>query len=231
MRHRSTVAVHGLAATLLVATAPLAAQEISSPYRFVESNRELSFSVGAIGGAEGRFGLGAEDGVGFGAKVGFTLSDLLGVDFGLGYADLTRQVIDPTGEEGPVSVGEASVTQITIDARLRASLTGRRTWHRLQPYIFMGLGLRGDFADDQEADFAVAEEFRAETSTKFMVRGGVGMRFIPGQKWVARVELGGLLYRIDTPPGFSNEELGFEQVEKNEFVSPATLEFSLGFLF
>jgi len=149
----------------------------------------------------------------------------------LGWSSLERDVIDPTGEDGPSPVSEADVGQYHALIRMQGSIVGRRTWNGLQPVVWAGLGLRGDFRGTQTGDLAIAEQYRYDTGTKFAATFGGMIRFIVADRWSARLEAGALLYRLDTPGGYSEEGLGFEAVGENEWVNAPSFGLSLGYRF
>jgi hypothetical protein len=222
-----------IAAFAVVAAPPtsLEAQTIPSPYRFIDKGKEISLHGGFVGGSPGRFGFGPAGGPSFGARFGIDLGNLVALE-GLGsYGLLTRDVIDPTGEDGLATVSESDVQQLTIEARLRVNLTGRRTWNHVQPYIAFGLGLTTDFAGVQQGDLAVQEQYRFDPGSKFSVSGSGGLRVILGERLVGRVEGSLLLYQIDTPGGYSEVELGLTGVGQSEWINQPSLSIGLGYLF
>ncbi|HKK93707.1 MAG TPA: outer membrane beta-barrel protein [Longimicrobiales bacterium] len=210
---------------------PASAQEISSPYRFVETRREIALYSGWMSAAEGRFGYGPQAGPTFGMRLGVSLAGPLELEADLGWSSLERDVIDPTGEDGPSPVSEADVGQYHALIRMQGSIVGRRTWNGLQPVVWAGLGLRGDFRGTQTGDLAIAEQYRYDTGTKFAATFGGMIRFIVADRWSARLEAGALLYRLDTPGGYSEEGLGFEAVGENEWVNAPSFGLSLGYRF
>lgn len=209
----------------------LEAQTIPSPYRFIEKGKEVSIHGGFVGGSVGRFGFGPAGGPGFGARFSLDLGNLLALEGVGSYGILTRDVVDPTGEDGLATVAEADIQQLSVEARLRVNLTGRRTWNHVQPYVAFGLGLTTDFAGVQQGDLAVQEQYRFDPGSKFAVSGSGGLRVILGERLVGRVEGSLLLYQIDTPAGYSEVELGLTGVGQSEWINQPSLSIGLGFLF
>ncbi len=215
----------------LAAARPAGAQDISSPYRFVETGRELAIFSGWMADAPGRFGFGPRGGPTFGLRFGVGVAGPIELEADLGFSSLTRDVVDPTGSGGPAAISEANVGQYHALLRLQTAITGRRTWNGMQPLIWFGLGLRGDVDGLQNADLAIAEQYRYETGTKFASTFGGMIRFVIGDRWSGRLEAGALLYRLDTPAGYSEEDLGFEAVGQDEWVTAPTFGLSLGYRF
>jgi len=220
------------ALALALGAGSAAAQDIDSPYRFVEKRKEASIYAGYTGPAEGRFGFGPQGGPTLGARFGVDISNFLGLDAHLAYASLERNVVDPTGAEGPRAISTAAVDQYQLELRARIQLTGRRSWYGLQPQLYGGIGLRGDLAGTQAGDFAVAEEFRFEpSSSQFSANGGVLVRVILGDRLTARIEAGALLYRLGTPGGYTDPELDFGSVGRNQWANASNFGISLGYRF
>lgn len=210
---------------------PSSAQEIDSPYRFIETRKEMALFGGWMAPAEGRFGYGPQSGPTFGFRFGVSVAGPLELEADLGWSALTRDVIDPTPEAGPSVVGEADVRQYHALLRLQAPITGRRTWNGLQPVLWTGLGLRGDAAGTQIGDLAISEQYRVQTGTQFAATFGGMVRLVVSERWAIRLEGGALLYRLDTPGGYSEEALGFEAVGQNEWVTAPSFGLSLGYRF
>lgn len=207
------------------------AQEITSPYRFVETSREVALYSGWMAPAEGRFGFGPQSGPMVGLRFGVGVAGPIELEADLGWASLQRDVIDPTGQDGPSRISEADVDQYHALIKMQGSIVGRRTWNGLQPVVWAGLGLRGDFLGTQTGDLAIAEQYRYETGTKFAATFGGMIRLIAGDRWSARLEASALLYRLDTPGGYSEEGLGFEAVGEDEWVNAPSFGLSLGYRF
>jgi hypothetical protein len=220
-----------LAVLTASAVRPASAQEISSPYRFIETGRELSAFSGWMSDATGRFGFGPRGGPTFGLRFGVGVAGPIELEADLGWSSLTRDVIDPTGSGGPAVIAEADVGQYHALVRLQTAITGRRTWNGMQPLFWTGIGLRGDFSGTQSADLAIAEQYRYDTGTKFAATFGGLIRFVIGERWAGRLEAGALLYRLDTPAGYSEEDLGFEAVGQDEWVTAPTFGVSFGYRF
>lgn len=213
------------------AVRPASAQEITSPYRFVETGREVALHAGWMAPAEGRFGFGPQAGPTMGLRFGISVAGPIELEADLGWSSLTRDVVDPTGPDGPSPISEADVSQYHALVKMQGSIVGRRTWNGLQPVLWAGLGLRGDFEGTQTGDLAIAEQYRYETGTQFAATFGGMLRFIVADRWSARLEAGALLYRLDTPAGYSEEALGFEAVGESEWVNAPSFGLSLGYRF
>lgn len=219
-----------LLSALAAVGGPVEAQSIPSPYRYIEERQELGVFTGTYWGDTGQFDLGPGPGVMAGVRWGIDLSGPIGLEAVGSWVSATRDVINPRRQEGDRKVGEADVGLLVLDARLRFALTGRRTWHRFQPFVFAGAGVAFDVLGAQMADGELPEIERYDFGTQFAGTAGTGFRFLLGRRWVLRADAILLLYQVDTPNGFlENPTLELGPIPEAEWVSPTTV--SLGFAF
>jgi hypothetical protein len=209
-----------LMSALALAAAPAggAAQTVPSPFRFVESGMEAGAFVGRASIAQGRFSYGPSGGVTAGGRWSIDFNGPLGFEVAAGVISGGRDVINPARAEGDRKVGEADVLLGTADARLRFSLTGDRTWNRIAPFIVAGGGLAFDLAGKDPADDLLTAENRFDFGTTFLGTMGLGSKYFVSEGFVLRGDATFSLWKIDTPPGFSDPDLGIEAVEESEWV-------------
>jgi len=203
------------------------AQEIPSAYAFIEERNELGIYAGLVTAETGRFELGPDGGTVLGARYGIELSGPLSLEGHLGFVSGTRAVVNPARLEGDQIIGEADVLLTQIDARLRFSFVGARSWHALSPFVSFGGGLVFDVADapveDQVLDPADVFDF----GTSFYGTVGVGTRWFLTDTFALRLDGIFSLWQIDTPPGFSDPDRGFQSVEESEWMSGLEVSVSL----
>jgi len=218
---------------LLVFLIPLHAggQSIPSHYEFFENRQEAGLFAGVTGQGTGRFGYGPKPGAVFGARYGIHLGGPFGLEATLGYSPTTRDVVDPTREEGNRVAGEADATLLAFDARLRFSLTGNRSWRGLNPFIFMGAGLVWDIAEESEADAQVLPDDQFKFGTRFIAPFGAGVRWLITDRFLIRGDVSISMYKIKTPRGYLAPERGFSGVGEKEWVSGPTFSLGAGFHF
>lgn len=231
MRMSPRVALWAAALVPALVASPLRAQQISSPYRFVETRQELGVFGGYATLNSGRFDFGPESGLVGGARWSILISGPLGFEVVGGLLSGTRSVIDPGRAEGDRVVGEADVLLGSGEGRLTLTLTGDRTWHGLAPYVSMGGGMIFDMGGNEAVDEILLAEDRFDFGSSFLATAGLGTRLFLSDRIVARGDALFSLYKIDTPPGFSDPARGFEAVEEGEWVSGLHLTFSLGYRF
>lgn len=224
---RVRIASSGLTAAVIFILAPLsvAGQTIPSPFRYVESKQEAGLIFGHTKAAKGRFGFGPAGGMRLGARWGIDLSGPLGFETVVGVVRGKRDVVDPNRLEGDRTIGEDDVLLGTADARLRFTLTGERTWHNLQPYIVAGGGIVFDMSSPQALDEELDADNRFDFGSSFLGTFGGGTHYFLTERLALRGDAVFSLWKIDTPPGFSDPDLGIAGVEKSEWVS--ALHFSV----
>ena len=219
MRVRTTSRGLAVAALLVLLPGVARSQTIPSPFRFVETSQEGGLFAGTSSLARGRFGLGPGGGFEFGGRWGIDLSGPLGFEIVSAWITGTRDVINPAKLIGDKKVGEADVLIGTAEGRLRITLTGDRTWHRLSPFILAGGGIAFDLSPAAEADELLLEGDRFEFGTSFIGTMGVGSRLFVTDRLALRGDAVFSLWKLDTPPGFSEPGRGYTAVEKSEWAS------------
>lgn len=216
----------GLLAVSVFAPMLARAQTIPSPYRYIDTRQGAGLILGRASVSSGRFGYGPAGGTVFGARWEIDFSGPIGLEAVVTGIQGKRDIIDPTHAAGHRTVGTANTLLGTVEGRLRFSLTGARTWHRLAPFVVMGGGLAFDASGTQAADSLVSAADRFKFGTSFIGTMGGGVRWMVSH----RVELRGdgvfSLWKLKTPPGFTDPALGFVSVAKSEWANGSQLTFS-----
>jgi hypothetical protein len=179
----------------------------------------------------GRFGFGPGSGVAVGARYGINLSGPFGLEAALTYLPTTRDIVDPGRDEGDRVVGDVAADMIVIDGRLRFSLTGDRSWHGLSPFVAVGGGLAFDGSRDDADKEAILPDDLFEFGTSFVGILGGGFRWFPGDRFLVRGDVELMIWRLDTPVGYSDPERAFEGVEEKEWVNGPSFSLGFGILF
>jgi len=221
----------GLWAAVTLPPALSAAQSIPSPYRYIETKQEVGLILGRASVNTGRFGYGPSGGTIVGLRWGINLSGPMGLEVvGTGIKG-SRDVIDPSHAEGNRVVGKADVLLGTLDGRLRFSLTGDRTWHDLAPFIVAGGGLVFDLSGNQSADSVLDASDQFTVSNSFFGTMGGGVRWMLSERLEVRGDGVFSLWKLKTPPGFSDPTLGFVSVAKSEWANGAHFTLSTAIRF
>ncbi len=227
MRIRSFFFLASLCA--LARPGAVAAQHIPSPYRYTETSQELSVFGGTIRPGTGIYGFGPGPGPVMGVRYGIEVSGPISLEGQLGYIPTTRDVVNPDRPEGNRAIAQADQRLLTADVRLNFSLTGRRTWHRLNPFLLAGGGLVVDLSGAQPEDAALLEADRFQMGTKVEGAAGGGLRLFLTDRWTVRGDAVLNLWKLTTPDGWGTR--GFTGVPRKEWVSGPLLTFGLGYRF
>jgi len=201
------------------AAAPAQGQSIPSPYRFVDTKKEAGLFIGTSSVAKGRFGFGPAGGLNMGARWGIELSGPLGFEAAAGVIRGTRDIVNPAKVVDDLKIGEADQSVATADVRLRFTLTGDRTWHRLAPFFLAGGGVAFGLGGDSPLDENLAKDDRFHFGTSFFGTLGSGVRLVLGERLALRGDALFSLWKIKTPPGFGSAARGFTAVEESEWTS------------
>jgi hypothetical protein len=202
-------------------------QTIPSAYTYIETRQEIGPYVGHMGAATGRFGYGPSGGLMYGGRYGLQLSGPMSLEGVAGIVSGTRDIINPARPEGDRVIGEGDVRIATIDARLKFSATGDRAWHSLSPFVVFGAGVAFDLADPSVAETALEARDVFEFGTSFFGTLGIGTRWFVSDRVGVQTDGSFSLWRLKTPPGFSDTDRGFDAVEDREWVRGLSLSVSL----
>jgi hypothetical protein len=216
-----------LATAVLLTPLGGSAQTIPSPYSYLERRQEMGLFSGHVGVDAGRFGYGPSGGVPYGLRYGIELSGPISFEGVAGMIDGTRDVVDPGRPEGDRVIGQADALITTIDARLKFSVTGRRSWHRLSPFLTVGGGIALDLAGSSELDDVLLPEDVFEFGSSFVGTVGLGTRWFVTDRVALRGEGVFSLWKIETPPGFSDPNRNFGEVSDGEWLRGTSLTLSL----
>lgn len=214
---------------LLLGSSAIEAQSIPSPYRFVEKGQEAGIFSGYFSAASDRFGLGPKSAPAFGARYAVGLSGTIALETVATMAATPRDVVNPNRVEGDRVIEEAESLLTLLEARLRFALTGRRTWHGLQPFVLIGVGVGWDSQGAQAEDALLADEDQFDFGTKFTGSFGGGFRYLITDRFHFRGDATAMLYQIGVPDGFREAGLGLGDVAESEWVTSNML--TLGFAF
>ena len=209
--------------TVLVAS-PLgmsgaAGQSIPSPYRFLERAQEVGPFAGSVSAATGRFGFGPSGGALFGVSYGVHLAGPVSLEGVIGTIQSERDIINPGRDEGDRIVGTTDALLSSVDARLRFSLVGHRAWHGINPHLIFGGGMVWDAKSspvEAEESLDAADQF--SFGRGFLGTLGTGMYWYLRDGIALRVDGQFTLWKLATPPGFSDPARDFEAVESSEWV-------------
>ena len=204
---RSALLAALAAALSAPAAVPLAAQTIPSPYQYVETAQSAGVWAGYLRTDPGRWNTGLQPGPIFGSRYTIRLTGPLSFAAGAGLMPTTRVVhervvvrpdsviLDPV-EEVDVLLG-------LVEAGLRFTVTGTRTWNGLAPYLGLSLGatanLRGRPAIEEELETTQ----RVSTGPAFALGLSAGTDWFLNERLSLRAEARNYTWRLVTPEGLT----------------------------
>lgn len=172
----------------------------SSPYRDMRIKQGLFFYGGYLSGGRGNAGVGPSEGPLAGARWEITVGAPSVLYLGASLANLERQLVNPDDPPETRFFGTADQMIVTVDGGLNLVLTGRKTWHRMAPFVGLNFGVAfGGPVPEDSSGF--------NFKTKFQLGPSLGVRFHPSDQFHIRVAARGIFWRLSYPTRFFNDPL------------------------
>jgi opacity protein-like surface antigen len=208
---RPTLSLICALAACAVASAPVAAQRIDSPYRFLDHRQDAGLYAGYVQASAGLAGLGPTPGPLVGGRWAIRVSGPFSAGAEVSYMPTKRVVRDTVFVEADSAfraIGETDMRLVAIMGNLTFSLTGPRTWHRLRPLLSAGAGAAFDIRSrlPEEAEFEA--NMRYSYGTSFAGQLGAGVEWFPTDRLSLRGDVSNLLWRVGMPEAFALTEAG-----------------------
>lgn len=212
----------------------LEAQQIQSPFRYVEERQALSPFVGSVSTGRGFLELGPESGTMFGLRYNIQISGPITLEAEIGYLPSTRTVfrVAATQEQDSAAVPTLEAVRTSdlklLDAvaAMRFNLTGQRTWRGLMPYLVFGGGGVFAFEDSDAAGNGIPADEQFEFGTSFAGALGAGVEWFASRRLTVRVDARDLLWKLETPTALFGTD-----VPDSEWVQNFVLSAGVGFRF
>jgi len=171
----------------------------SSPFRDIRTKHSLSLHAAYFGGSGGTVGLIPRDGALAGIRYDIRLGTALEIGVGVASGELERLQIDPNLPPEVRVTGPIQRRMTFWDLNINLLLTGKKSWHRLAPYLSTSLGLAfGGTAPQDTSGFTF--------NTKFLVSPALGFKLYANERLFFRIEARNVLWRASYPQEF----FGFE---------------------
>ncbi len=192
---------------LLLPAARTTAQQITSPYRFLETRQAASGYVGYLSAGAGSLDLGPRGAALLGGRYDLVLSGPFALEADISYFSSMRAVIDTVANDTTrIARGDADFTIAMAAAALRFNLTGARTYRRLLPYVVFGLGVAIDLSSESELESELPSDMRFDFGTSFAGTFGGGIEWLTGPGLGFRLDARNLLWKLQTPRPFLKGE-------------------------
>ncbi|HEX4601730.1 MAG TPA: hypothetical protein VH116_10105 [Gemmatimonadales bacterium] len=166
-----------------------------SPYHDRPRGGIALVTFGYLGGSRGSVGVGISNGPTGGLRFETALGSAIAVSLGVAYAQTTRYVVDPTKDTLSRKTGPFDTDVVLADAGFQLVLTGRKSWHRLAPYVggAVGLAIGGGSPPDTSG---------YTFGTKFTVTPSAGVRWYPSRRIAVRADVSAVLWKLSYPVSY-----------------------------
>jgi hypothetical protein len=184
----------------------LAAQNVPSPYRFLETRHSPGLFAGYLMTDPGDLNFGPHEAALFGARYGLHLTGPLTVEGSLGFSPTQRTLYARTATgsgDALANLGDVDALLLIADASLKLHVTGARAWRGLAPFGVISGGLAADLASADPRESALAEEQRFDFGPSFAASIGLGTDFFLTERLSLRAEARDYLWRFSYPAGLT----------------------------
>lgn len=184
------------------------AQEIRSPYRFVDESNSGGAFAGYFFGAPGEYDVGPHGSPMFGVRYTTRISGPLAGDVNISFVPAEREVIRMDTEAGErVATGEmVGMNLVFIEGGLRFHLTGPRTWNGFAPYLTVSGGLATNLTGQPAIHEEIPEAQRFRFGQNFTVGPGIGTDFFVADRLSLRFEARDHILRMRVPAGLTGTQ-------------------------
>ncbi len=190
---------------LLVLAAPLAAQvghaPNASPYRDIPRGRTVTLLVGDVGGNGGSIGVGPHHGQSYGVRFDARLGAPLQIGLTVARAELERLVVSAADSVSNRVDGPVKQSLTMVELGLQLNITGRKSWHRLAPFI----GGAAGYADGSGLPAGVKDSSGYKFGGKLYFAAGGGLRVVISNALQLRLEARQLFWKLKYPLSYISD--------------------------
>lgn len=199
-------AIHGAMFALTfasVAGAQVGYDPLRSPYRDLEKSQEITITSGSFRASMDPAGVAPQTGPWLGLKYQWLMGGPANLTAEIARVGSVRRVLDPllpstcTGDTllGCKLIDTFRWPVYFADLGLALNLTGGRSYRTFVPELKLGLGFLTDFHTRADVgDFSVG--------TRFVFSYGTGIRWVPGNRYQVRFDLGDRMYSVKYPESY-----------------------------
>jgi hypothetical protein len=233
-----------LGTALVLSAGPLGAQvghpPAHSPYRDIAHGRSVTVLLGDFGGDGGTIGVGPHHGTSYGLRFDLRLSAPVQFGFSLARARLERFVVSAADSVATRTKGPVDQNLTMIEAALQLNLTGRKSWHRLAPFLSGSLGFT--HGSDLPAS-APKDSSGYSFGSRFYLVPAVGVRVMVSNALSLRLEARQVFWKLSYPVSYTQEPAAQPSTDpnksnavlpankRNEWTGGRELRLGLGFAF
>lgn len=172
-----------------------------SPYRDITHGKSLTLLYGDVGGDGGKARVGPHNGRSFGGRFDLRLSAPVQVGLTVQKAELERFVVSADDSVATRRKGPVDQDLTMIEATIQLNLTGKKTWHRLAPFISGSLG----WTHSSDLPSGVADSSGYKFGSKFYLVPAIGVRAFVTQSLFIRAEARQLFWKLNYPRAYTQE--------------------------
>lgn len=219
---------------VLVRSSTADGQVIPSPYDFIEIRQGVDAFVGTATLDKGQLGLDPGSASVMGARWSINVGSALSFEVDGTMFSAERDVLDLSRPEDDRVIGQSELTILLFDARLRINLTGHRTWHGIQPYVAVGLGIAGEGGVDRTLEDSVMmpQDQRLDFGNRFTVTLGSGASVRLSERLYIRADGLFSLWKMGVPTGWLTVEADPDRTNPDgEWLSGKTVSIGVGYRF
>lgn len=233
-----------LALSLLLVPAAVHAQvgypPAKSPFRDIDQKFSLTGLYSYFGGDGGRLGIGPHDGPTYGGRFEIVLGTPVAAAVTASYANLQRDIVSADDSVAKRRTGPVDQGVLMIEASLQLNITGRKTWHRMAPF----LGIAAGWAGGSESEAVARRDSSGyEFGNKFYWAPAAGTRLFLTKRAFLRAEARYVSWKLEYPSAYAREpadEPSLDPDRPNAVIPDGKLEewdgsfeyrFGLGFSF
>ena len=166
-----------------------------SPFRDLQYRQELTGFLGWYDAGRDVAGVAPQGGPMVGARYEVRVGGPAQFTARFARVASERKILDPAKPADERHVGTEDWPLYLADLSLSLNLTGQKSWHRLVPVLNGGAGIVSDFESD-------ADVGGYRFGTQFAFSFGAGLRYVPGGRFQARVDLSDWIYQVEYPEAY-----------------------------
>lgn len=166
----------------------------NSPYRDLDTSQEITFFGGRYSAGRDPIGVAPQDGPILGARYLIHVGGPAFLMARWSHVNSDRFAIDPTKIGAGRQLGKKNASVNLFDVDLALSLTGQKTFHRIEPVVNLGAGIAA-------CGCTVAND-PYTFGTPFAFTYGAGLRWIPAGRIQLTADWQHYLYQLKYPTAY-----------------------------
>ncbi len=199
MRLTTTITIACLATSTL--QAQVGHDPAHSPYRDIKYGKSITLLYGDVGGDGGKVGVGPHNGRSYGARFDLRLSAPIQFGLTVQKAELERFVVSADDSIATRKTGPFDQDLTMIELTMQLNLTGKKTWHRLAPFISGSVG----WAHSTSLPGSVSDSSGFKFGNKLYLVPAAGLRAYVTQNLFLRAEARQLFWKLNYPSSYLDE--------------------------